>query len=46
MTQTLSRYLYVKRVMGTAGTFDVRGENAAGEAIEAAVAWLQAQLAA
>jgi hypothetical protein len=40
MTQTLSRYLHVEHVMGTAVTFDIRGENAASEAIKAAVAWL------
>lgn len=40
MTQTLGRSVHVEHVMGTAVTFDVRGENTADGAVAAAVAWL------
>src|SRR4051794_10992693 len=40
MTQVLGRSVHVEHVMGTAVSFDVRGENAADDAVESAVAWL------
>jgi thiamine biosynthesis lipoprotein len=36
----VTKYVHVEHVMGTAVTFDVRGESPATEAVEAAVAWL------
>ena len=41
MTATLDRFVHVEHVMGTAVSFDVRGERPPG-AIERAVAWLHA----
>jgi thiamine biosynthesis lipoprotein len=41
MTQTLNRHVRVEHVMGTAVTFDVRGERSAADAVEAAIAWLR-----
>jgi thiamine biosynthesis lipoprotein len=40
VTATLDRFVHVEHVMGTAVTFDVRGERPPASAIEAAVAWL------
>jgi thiamine biosynthesis lipoprotein len=40
MTETLTKYVHVEHVMGTAVTFDVRGACPATDAVEAAVAWL------
>jgi FAD:protein FMN transferase len=40
MTQARGRQVHVEHVMGTAVSFDVRGENTDAEAIDAAVAWL------
>jgi thiamine biosynthesis lipoprotein len=40
MTQGLARSVHVEHVMGTAVTFDIRDEDAGGDAIDAAIAWL------
>jgi thiamine biosynthesis lipoprotein len=40
MTEALTKHIHVERVMGTAVTFDVRGESPVAEAVESAVAWL------
>jgi FAD:protein FMN transferase len=40
VTATLDKHVHVEHVMGTAVTFDVRGERPEREAIACAVAWL------
>jgi FAD:protein FMN transferase len=40
MAQTLTKHIHVEHVMGTAVTFDVRGEEPASEAVRAATGWL------
>jgi thiamine biosynthesis lipoprotein len=40
MPATLPKHVHVEHVMGTAVTFDVRGDRPALEAIDAATAWL------
>ena len=42
MTATLDKFVHVEHVMGTAVSFDVRGERPAPGAIDDAVAWLHA----
>jgi thiamine biosynthesis lipoprotein len=40
MTEALTKHVHVEHVMGTAVTFDVRGERPPADAIDAAVGWL------
>jgi thiamine biosynthesis lipoprotein len=40
MSQTLSKHVHTEEVMGTVVTFDVRGDDPAGEAVQAAARWL------